>query len=196
MIIKQCLGCKEKKPLSEFHRQKHGRLGRTARCKSCTHIRQSMKTRNCQDCGKLIGSKAIRCRSCESKRRWADGLNDGLAGRMKKLWATGHFDDNSEKMKARWAAGDFDYLLTENHLHKMLEGRLAWLAREGFSDETRQKMSKSHRIAWANGTYDHVKAYRKTPEYRLKMSKIKKAAWANGDYDNRKPRGSNQEESR
>ena len=35
MITKQCTGCKEEKPLSLFYNSKHGRLGKTSRCKQC-----------------------------------------------------------------------------------------------------------------------------------------------------------------
>lgn len=190
MQTKRCRGCGEIKPLSQFHKQKKGRLGHSARCKIC--VRQSIETRICQDCGKPIGNQAIRCRSCESRRRWAEGLNDGLAEVMRGLWAAGHYDGNSEMMKAKWARGDLDHLLSKEHRRKMSEGRRAWHEHVGFSDETRQKMSRSHKIAWASGSYDHIKALRKTPEYRQRMSEIKKAAWARGDYDNRKPRGLNQ----
>ena len=189
--IKQCLGCKEVKPLTDFHREKHGRLGHASRCKTC--VRKSIETCICQDCGKPIGNRATRCRSCESKRRWAEGLNDGLAENMRELWKSGHFDGNSEKMKARWANGEFNHPLSEERRRKLSESKRAWWAQNGLSDETQKKMSESHKIAWATGTYDYVKAYRKTPEYRAKMSEIKKAAWARGDYDNRKPR--NQQES-
>ncbi len=43
METKICCTCKNEKELEEFHRHKNGKLGRAARCKSCSKINQNVR---------------------------------------------------------------------------------------------------------------------------------------------------------
>ena len=95
MEIKHCKICGEEKPLSEFYKMKGGRYGRGARCKTC------MLTGTCQDCGRPIGAKATRCKSCASKVRWASGIFDNEKFRRKQA------EGISRGVRAAWARGAY-----------------------------------------------------------------------------------------
>jgi len=126
-IKKKCTGCGGEMILSEFHKKVSGRLGRAARCKTCSNGLQRIKLKEIRAINSLNPSVGIEDKICAGcgieKSRTAFTVNlsaqDGLQGHCKeckaesqRLYAKGHREsmrehsrqyriDNAESLAAK-----------------------------------------------------------------------------------------------
>ncbi len=108
-------------------------------------------SRECVDCGEIIGRRATRCSSCAAKARQRSGAYDNSYNSKE------YRQKKSDELKARWKDGVYDGVFDEECLRKRSVGLKAAHARGAFAGEgCLRKISEGLRAAHARGCYDGV----------------------------------------
>ncbi|WP_225825575.1 HNH endonuclease [Streptomyces naphthomycinicus] len=100
-LSKQCLDCKQTKPLDDFTKLARSKDGRREYCRPCSRARnkrwKQSKATPCTDCGSLVSRAGIkRCRPCTGKRQSGSNHYAYKGGRHTTpggyIYLSGHHD--------------------------------------------------------------------------------------------------------